>query len=131
MNDFELWLRYWAIWPGLYRLGYEHEADYILALAFGHGGYTGTSLWIDPSQDLFVIMLSNRNHPFGRGNVLRLQGTIADAAVHALQRAKQEPSALGSSLEALGRLQLPSEPRAPAATSPADSLQAGLRRGGG
>src|SRR5262245_14370774 len=44
--------------------------------AFGHGGYTGVSLWVDPTQDLFVIVLSNRNHPFGTGNVLRLQGTI-------------------------------------------------------
>jgi CubicO group peptidase (beta-lactamase class C family) len=59
--------------------------------AFGHGGYTGTSFWVDPDLDLFVIVLSNRNHPFGTGNVLRLQGTIADAAVHALQRAGGEP----------------------------------------
>lgn len=59
--------------------------------AFGHGGYTGTSLWVDPELDLFVLVLSNRNHPFGTGNVLRLQGTIADAAVHAVQRASGEP----------------------------------------
>ena len=30
---------------------------------FMHTGYTGTSLWIDPDHDLFVILLSNRNGP--------------------------------------------------------------------
>ncbi len=58
--------------------------------AFGHGGYTGTSFWVDPELDLFVIVLSNRNHPYGTGNVLRLQGTIADAAVHALERGGED-----------------------------------------
>jgi CubicO group peptidase (beta-lactamase class C family) len=52
--------------------------------AFGHGGSTGTSLWIDPELDLFVIVLTNRNHPYGRGRVLELQGAIADAVVEAL-----------------------------------------------
>jgi hypothetical protein len=33
---------------------------------------------------LFVVFLSNRNHPFGTGSVLPLQGDIADAAVEAL-----------------------------------------------
>lgn len=31
--------------------------------AFGHTGFTGTSIWIDPGQDLFVILLTNRVHP--------------------------------------------------------------------
>jgi CubicO group peptidase (beta-lactamase class C family) len=53
--------------------------------AYGHGGYTGTSLWIDPEQDLFVLFLSNRNHPYGTGRVLELEGRIADAAVRALR----------------------------------------------
>lgn len=33
------------------------------AHAFGHTGFTGTSLWIDPDQDLFIILLTNRHHP--------------------------------------------------------------------
>lgn len=59
------------------------------AHAFGHGGYTGTSLWIDPDQDLFVIFLSNRVHPDGKGYVIPLVGAITDRAVVALTR---EPS---------------------------------------
>ncbi len=31
--------------------------------SFGHTGFTGTSLWIDPDQDLFVVLLTNRVHP--------------------------------------------------------------------
>jgi len=31
--------------------------------AFGHTGFTGTSIWIDPGHDLFVILLTNRVHP--------------------------------------------------------------------
>jgi uncharacterized protein YbbC (DUF1343 family) len=52
--------------------------------AFGHGGYTGTSLWIDPILDLFVSFSSNRVHPNHDGNVIALEGDIADAAVQAL-----------------------------------------------
>ena len=130
---------------GLRSLGWDVSSHYSRARgvalseqAFGHGGYTGTSIWIDPTQDLFVIMLSNRNHPFGRGNVLSLQGTIADAAVHALhplQRASggvsEGPSAvLGTPHEALGRLQLPSE-RADPSTRSVGSRGSELRHGGG
>lgn len=45
--------------------------------AFGHGGFTGTVLWIDPELDLFFIFLSNRVHPDGKGNVNSLAGRIA------------------------------------------------------
>ena len=31
--------------------------------AFGHTGFTGTSLWIDPGRDLYVVLLTNRVHP--------------------------------------------------------------------
>ena len=54
--------------------------------AFGHGGYTGTSLWIDPVKDLFVLLLSNRVHPTGQGSVNPLAGTIADLAAGAVGR---------------------------------------------
>jgi CubicO group peptidase (beta-lactamase class C family) len=44
--------------------------------AFGHGGFTGTVLWIDPEKDLFFVFLSNRLHPSGKGEVNRLAGDI-------------------------------------------------------
>jgi len=52
--------------------------------AFGHGGYTGTSLWIDPEKDLFVVVLSNRVHPNGHGEINPLAGAIADLAASAV-----------------------------------------------
>ena len=52
--------------------------------AFGHGGFTGTAMWIDPELDLFVIVLSNRLHPDGKGNVNPLAGRIGTVAAAAL-----------------------------------------------
>jgi uncharacterized protein YbbC (DUF1343 family) len=57
---------------------------FLSARAFGHGGYTGTSLWLDPERDLFVGFLSNRVHPKPEKSVIALEGDIADAAVAAL-----------------------------------------------
>ena len=45
--------------------------------SFGHTGFTGTSMWIDPASDSFVIFLSNRVHPDGKGDVGPLRGRIA------------------------------------------------------
>jgi uncharacterized protein YbbC (DUF1343 family)/CubicO group peptidase (beta-lactamase class C family) len=52
--------------------------------AFGHGGFTGTSLWIDPPRQLVVIFLSNRLHPDGKGNVNSLAARIGTLAVEAI-----------------------------------------------
>jgi uncharacterized protein YbbC (DUF1343 family)/CubicO group peptidase (beta-lactamase class C family) len=52
--------------------------------SFGHTGWTGTSLWVDPFSRTFVIFLSNRNHPTEAGNVQALRhrlGTLAAEAV--------------------------------------------------
>lgn len=45
--------------------------------SFGHTGFTGTSIWIDPASDSFVIFLSNRVHPDGKGDVAALRGRVA------------------------------------------------------
>lgn len=52
--------------------------------SYGHTGWTGTSLWVDPFSATFWIFLSNRNHPDGKGNVTPLRaelGTIVGQAV--------------------------------------------------
>jgi len=51
---------------------------------YGHTGFTGTSVWIDPGTQTAVIVLTNRVHPNDKGNVTRLRrevGTIVAAAV--------------------------------------------------
>ncbi|MER3430745.1 MAG: hypothetical protein C4324_06815, partial [Blastocatellia bacterium] len=45
--------------------------------SFGHTGFTGTSVWIDPTSETFVIFLSNRVHPDGKGDVTGLRAKVA------------------------------------------------------
>ncbi len=53
--------------------------------SFGHTGFTGTSLWIDPERKIFVILLTNRVHPTRDNNLIReARPAVADAAVRAL-----------------------------------------------
>lgn len=52
--------------------------------SYGHTGWTGTSLWIDPFSRTFLILLANRNHPSEKGSVTALRrrlGTLAAEAV--------------------------------------------------
>ncbi|MBW3535792.1 MAG: serine hydrolase, partial [Gemmatimonadetes bacterium] len=52
-----------------YALGWESPragsswSEYLSPEAFGHTGYTGTSIWIDPALDMFVVLLTNRVNP--------------------------------------------------------------------
>jgi CubicO group peptidase (beta-lactamase class C family) len=43
--------------------GRSSAGDYFTSSAFGHTGFVGTSLWIDPELDLWVVLLTNRVHP--------------------------------------------------------------------
>jgi uncharacterized protein YbbC (DUF1343 family) len=52
--------------------------------SFGHTGFTGTSLWIDPATELFVVFLSNRVHPDGKGDVTPLRARVATVAASAI-----------------------------------------------
>ncbi len=53
--------------------------------SFGHTGFTGTALWIDPFSKTFWILMSNRLHPDGKGNVLPLQFTLGTLAAEAVE----------------------------------------------
>jgi uncharacterized protein YbbC (DUF1343 family)/CubicO group peptidase (beta-lactamase class C family) len=52
--------------------------------SFGHTGFTGTSLWIDPATRMFVVFLSNRVHPDGKGDVASLRGRVSSIAAGAV-----------------------------------------------
>ena len=63
------------------RTGYSsNRGDLLSDQAFGHGGFTGTAIWIDPQLELFVVFLSNRVHPDGKGAVNLLTGRIGTIA---------------------------------------------------
>ncbi|MCU0877686.1 MAG: DUF1343 domain-containing protein [Pirellulaceae bacterium] len=67
------------------RSGYSsNRGELMTDSAFGHGGFTGTVLWIDPDLELFVIFLSNRVHPSGKGLVNPLAGRIGTVAAGAI-----------------------------------------------
>jgi len=52
---------------------------------FGHTGFTGTSIWIDPDQGLFVILLTNRVYPTRRNTRIRgVRTELADAVAGAV-----------------------------------------------
>jgi uncharacterized protein YbbC (DUF1343 family) len=71
-------------------LGFDVNSAYALGRgrlmsksAVGHGGYTGTSLWLDPEHDLFVVLLSNRVHVGAKGSIHPLASALADLALRA------------------------------------------------
>ena len=78
--------------PGLPRrgLGWDIETSYsgprgkhFPIGSYGHTGWTGTSLWIDPFSETFVILLSNRNHPTEAGSILSLRNVVGTLAAEA------------------------------------------------
>ncbi|WP_370462808.1 serine hydrolase domain-containing protein [Mycobacterium sp. Marseille-P9652] len=52
--------------------------------SFGHTGFTGTSIWIDPNSDTYVVLLTNSIHTRGSPPISDLRGEVATAAAHAL-----------------------------------------------
>lgn len=52
--------------------------------SYGHTGYTGTSVWIDPASQTFIILLTNRVHPYVRPATSSLRAKIANAVAAAL-----------------------------------------------
>jgi beta-glucosidase-like glycosyl hydrolase/uncharacterized protein YbbC (DUF1343 family) len=59
--------------------------SYFSPRSFGHTGFTGTSIWVDPDRELFVILLTNRVHPTRDNQLIRkARPAVADAVVNAL-----------------------------------------------
>lgn len=56
----------------------SNKGDLFGPHSFGHTGYTGTSIWIDPDTQTFVILLTNRVHPYDKGKIVPLRGKVAN-----------------------------------------------------
>jgi uncharacterized protein YbbC (DUF1343 family)/CubicO group peptidase (beta-lactamase class C family) len=52
--------------------------------SYGHTGFTGTSVWIDPASQTFVILLANAVHPYERTGMVALRSKVATAVAAAL-----------------------------------------------
>ncbi len=62
--------------------------------SFGHTGFTGTSLWIDPTTDTYIILLANAVHPNGKGSMVSLRSRVATAVAHSLDLTTSEQAKL-------------------------------------
>ena len=62
----------------------SNRGDLFARGSYGHTGFTGTSIWIDPQTETVVVFLSSRVHPDGGGNVVRLRGLVATLAAAAV-----------------------------------------------
>ena len=57
--------------------------------SFGHTGFTGTSIWIDPDHQLFVVLLTNRVHPTRDNSKMgQVRPALHDAVMESLGLAK-------------------------------------------
>jgi CubicO group peptidase (beta-lactamase class C family) len=67
--------------------GYSSAGTKLSRRSFGHTGFTGTSIWMDPERDMFVILLTNRVNPT-RANtrILQVRATVADLVADAVER---------------------------------------------
>ena len=61
--------------------------------SFGHTGFTGITLWVDPGSDTYVILLANSIHPRGSPPMSDLRGEVATATAHALRLCSSASSA--------------------------------------
>jgi uncharacterized protein YbbC (DUF1343 family)/CubicO group peptidase (beta-lactamase class C family) len=99
--------------------------------SFGHTGFTGTSLWIDPASDSFVVFLSNRVHPDGKGDVGPLRGRVASIVAGSIIDAsagkarEQAGNSAAELLTSLARL----NPNGRAANAPAAPIDAQVLTG--
>jgi uncharacterized protein YbbC (DUF1343 family) len=87
--------------PNVRGLGWDIDSSFssnrgeLLPLgSFGHTGFTGTSMWIDPLTRAFVIFMSNRLHPDGKGDVTPLRARVATIAAAAITDAPADAARL-------------------------------------
>jgi len=61
-----------------------NRGDLLPVGSYGHTGFTGTSIWIDPTSRTYIILLTNAVHPRGQGTAIALRSKVATAVAAAL-----------------------------------------------
>jgi len=56
----------------------SNRGDLFGPASYGHTGYTGTSLWIDPETKTYIVFLTNRVHPDDKGSIIALRSRVAN-----------------------------------------------------
>ena len=72
----------------------SNRGDLLPVGSFGHTGFTGTSVWIDPTTQTYIILLTNAVHPRGKGNAIALRSKVATEVAAALTLNPSEQEAL-------------------------------------
>jgi len=72
----------------------SNRGDLLPVGSYGHTGFTGTSLWIDPTTQTYIILLTNAVHPRGKGNAIALRSKVATAVAAALPLTASEKDAV-------------------------------------
>jgi len=72
----------------------SNRGDLLPVGSFGHTGWTGTSVWIDPTTQTYIILLTNAVHPRGKGNAIGLRTKVATEVAAALALNPSEKEAL-------------------------------------
>ena len=72
----------------------SNRGDLLPVGSYGHTGFTGTSMWIDPTTQTYIILLTNAVHPRGKGNAIALRSKVATAVAAALPLTASEKDAL-------------------------------------
>lgn len=62
------------------------KGDSLSPDTYCHTGYTGTSIVIDPDNDLSIILLTNRVHPVDKGSVVKLRAAVANAVAASMKK---------------------------------------------
>jgi uncharacterized protein YbbC (DUF1343 family)/CubicO group peptidase (beta-lactamase class C family) len=62
----------------------SNRGDLLPVGSYGHTGFTGTSIWIDPTTGTYIILLTNAVHPRGQGTAIGLRSKVATAVAAAL-----------------------------------------------
>ncbi len=72
----------------------SNRGDFLPVGSYGHTGFTGTSLWIDPTTETYIILLTNSVHPRGKGNAIGLRSKVATEVAAALTLTADEKESL-------------------------------------
>jgi len=72
----------------------SNRGDLLPVGGYGHTGFTGTSMWIDPTTQTYIILLTNAVHPRGKGNAIALRSKVATAVAAELPLTTSEKEAL-------------------------------------
>ncbi|HXP41610.1 MAG TPA: serine hydrolase [Candidatus Acidoferrales bacterium] len=72
----------------------SNRGDLLPVGSYGHTGFTGTSMWIDPTTQTYIILLANAVHPRGKENAIALRSKVATAVAAALPLTASEKEAL-------------------------------------